>query len=355
MTEISEEELQATYAWIDEIPLSRQKKSIARDFSDGVLVAEVVHHFLPKLVELHNYSPASSSPQKMENWRTLNRKVFSKLGLSVPEDLLQGVVASKPGVIEYILNVLKGRMELYLENHSRLESVTTEDLYSNMHLHDGMYDPAQLVSDFPSGRTHNILDESLYRHTGAAAQPSANTYPFHYNPYPGGIKQSNSISVESAPNIHSVASRLPVPNHLKHRANPSPAHHLPPPPPPPSHTFATLPSLAVPQQGHKGPPNSKVGKLPNLVKSNYSRNAPEVPAVYEQAGVKKGKAEMDTSANAAIKKAETEQKLMEYQETIQLLHMKITRLEHLVKIKDIKITELTKQAEAKQQHSHPKR
>lgn len=50
-------------------------------------------------------------------------------------------------------------MELYLENHSRLESVTTEDLYSNMHLHDGMYDPAQLVSDFPSGRTHNILDE----------------------------------------------------------------------------------------------------------------------------------------------------------------------------------------------------
>lgn len=40
MTEISEEELQATYAWIDEIPLSRQKKSIARDFSDGGTVCE---------------------------------------------------------------------------------------------------------------------------------------------------------------------------------------------------------------------------------------------------------------------------------------------------------------------------
>ena len=39
-------------------------------------------------------------------------KVFSKLGLSVPEDLLQGVVASKPGVIEYILNVLKGRVSI---------------------------------------------------------------------------------------------------------------------------------------------------------------------------------------------------------------------------------------------------
>ena len=50
-------------------------------------------------------------------------------------------------------------MELYLENHSRLESVTTEDLYSNMHLHDEMYDPSQLVSDFPSGRSHNTLEE----------------------------------------------------------------------------------------------------------------------------------------------------------------------------------------------------
>lgn len=32
----------------------------------------------------------------------------------------------------------------------------------------------------------------------------------------------------------------------------------------------------------------------------------------------KGKAGIDSSANAAIKKAETEQKLMEYQETIQV-------------------------------------
>ena len=72
MYELSEEDLQEVYAWIDEIPLSRQKKNIARDFSDGVLAAEVVHHFLPKLVDLHNYTPANSTQQKIENWRTLN-------------------------------------------------------------------------------------------------------------------------------------------------------------------------------------------------------------------------------------------------------------------------------------------
>jgi len=36
---------------VDEIPLSRPKRSITRDFSDGVLMAELVHHYFPKLVE----------------------------------------------------------------------------------------------------------------------------------------------------------------------------------------------------------------------------------------------------------------------------------------------------------------
>jgi len=74
MSHMSEEELQELYAWLDEIPLSRQKKNITRDFCDGVLAAEVVHHFIPRLVELHNYSPANATQQKMDNWKTLNSK-----------------------------------------------------------------------------------------------------------------------------------------------------------------------------------------------------------------------------------------------------------------------------------------
>ena len=45
--------------------------------SHAVMAAEVVHHFLPKLVELHNYSPANSVSQKLENWRTLNSELYS--------------------------------------------------------------------------------------------------------------------------------------------------------------------------------------------------------------------------------------------------------------------------------------
>ena len=54
--QLTEEDLQVVYTWIDSIPLSRPKRNITRDFADGCLTAEVVKHYIPKLVELHNYS-----------------------------------------------------------------------------------------------------------------------------------------------------------------------------------------------------------------------------------------------------------------------------------------------------------
>lgn len=33
--QLDEEEMQAIYNWVDEIPLSRPKRNISRDFSDG--------------------------------------------------------------------------------------------------------------------------------------------------------------------------------------------------------------------------------------------------------------------------------------------------------------------------------
>jgi len=55
LSAVTEEELSELYAWVDSVPLSRLKKSIARDFSDAVCIAEIVHHYFPRIVELHNY------------------------------------------------------------------------------------------------------------------------------------------------------------------------------------------------------------------------------------------------------------------------------------------------------------
>lgn len=39
------------------------------------MVAEIIKYYWPKLIDLHNYVPASSLLNKISNWETLNRKV----------------------------------------------------------------------------------------------------------------------------------------------------------------------------------------------------------------------------------------------------------------------------------------
>ena len=110
---ITEEEMQLVYNWIDEIPLSRPKKNIARDFSDGLLMAEVLKQYFPKDVDLHNYSAAHSVSQKTYNFNTLNLKVLKKIGFSLSKKDIESVVNCVPDAIERVLRAL----QVHLENH----------------------------------------------------------------------------------------------------------------------------------------------------------------------------------------------------------------------------------------------
>ncbi|XP_062569267.1 sperm flagellar protein 1-like isoform X3 [Saccostrea cucullata] len=104
-------ELEELYAWVDSIPLSRPKKNISRDFSDGVLVAEIIHNKFPTLVDLHNYSTANSTDKKLLNWKVLNRKVLSKLNFTLGDDVIGDIIMAKPGVIEKFLMMLRRKLE----------------------------------------------------------------------------------------------------------------------------------------------------------------------------------------------------------------------------------------------------
>ncbi|KAI9208288.1 uncharacterized protein BJ171DRAFT_471959 [Polychytrium aggregatum] len=88
MRELTEDEIQNLYAWIDEIPLSRPKKNITRDFSDG----------------------ANSVSQKLYNWNTLNQKVFRKLGYCASDEVINCIVSNKPGYVEYLLWELRQKV-----------------------------------------------------------------------------------------------------------------------------------------------------------------------------------------------------------------------------------------------------
>ncbi|KAJ1449359.1 hypothetical protein M885DRAFT_583314 [Pelagophyceae sp. CCMP2097] len=102
--------LQQLYSWIDEIPLSRPKRNIGRDFADGVLVAEVVAHYFPRLVELHNYPAANSMQQKLYNWDTLNGRVLRKFGAAITRAEIEAACQCAPGAIEKILHGLQLKM-----------------------------------------------------------------------------------------------------------------------------------------------------------------------------------------------------------------------------------------------------
>ncbi|XP_054846183.1 sperm flagellar protein 1-like [Eublepharis macularius] len=136
--ELDEESLQELYSWVDAIPLSRPKRNIARDFSDGVLAAEVVKFYFPKMVEMHNYVPANSTQQKLSNWGHLNRKVLNKLNFSVPEDVIRKIVQCSPGVVELVLIPLRQKIE-EKQKQAKVLSTSYQELGMRSALEDSNY------------------------------------------------------------------------------------------------------------------------------------------------------------------------------------------------------------------------
>ena len=120
--ELSDEQLKAIYAWIDGIPLSRPKRNMARDFSDGILFAEVIAAYFPHLVEMHNYTAANSIKQKVGNFETLNSRVLRKLNCVIPRSSIDEIVSGKPGSVEIALNALQFKMAKYREHKSSADS-----------------------------------------------------------------------------------------------------------------------------------------------------------------------------------------------------------------------------------------
>ena len=99
------------YEWVDSIQLSRPKKNISRDFCDCVLLAEIIKHYIPRLVDLHNYPSVSNTKHKYINWNTLNEKVLRKIGLRLTKDEISDIITCKPFAIEKLLQRVYAAIE----------------------------------------------------------------------------------------------------------------------------------------------------------------------------------------------------------------------------------------------------
>ena len=88
---------------------------VLSQFFVSVLMAEVVYHFFPKLVELHNYGGTNATEQKKYNWSTLNQKVFKKIGFQVQKADIEAMCLCKPGAVERVLKLVKYKIAAYRE------------------------------------------------------------------------------------------------------------------------------------------------------------------------------------------------------------------------------------------------
>jgi hypothetical protein len=98
-------------AWLDTIPLSRAVRNIETDFSDGILVAEIVAYFFPEYVDLDMFHIARNMSQRTKNWRLLNSDVLPKLSLHAPGTVVHDITNGDHRAIELFLLHLREKIE----------------------------------------------------------------------------------------------------------------------------------------------------------------------------------------------------------------------------------------------------
>lgn len=103
-TNLIAHELEALRSWLTGYDIaSRGKKKLNRDFSDGVLLAEILKLEFPTLVEIHNYTRCSSVQSKIDNWKMLNKRVLRKLQIHLKCDEMEKLAKADTFFIEVVL------------------------------------------------------------------------------------------------------------------------------------------------------------------------------------------------------------------------------------------------------------
>lgn len=78
-------------------------------------MSEVVHNFFPKMVDLHHYSKTNSVDKKKYNWKHLNQRVFKAMGFTIPETDIIAVCNCARGAIEDVLELVQHELAAYQE------------------------------------------------------------------------------------------------------------------------------------------------------------------------------------------------------------------------------------------------
>ncbi|KAI9143351.1 hypothetical protein BKA69DRAFT_119908 [Paraphysoderma sedebokerense] len=355
---LTDEQLTILYQWVDEIPLSKVKRNFTRDFSDGVLTAEIIRHYLPKLVDLHNYPSANSTSQKLYNWNTLSYKVFRKLGYQVSDETINSIVHNKPGVIESVLWGLKEKIEKYQNKNSSssptayYETIDTSMQSPSMLNHPFFsypQPPYNFNQSYQPYYTHSIPPLNI-PNTSSAPPPPQQTSMLPKLPTPPIIQNQQFASSQFSTFQRSQSGMKPRGQSISSVNESTPTNAKPqyyqiqqPQQPHPQQQPQQQPQQ-IPQPHTQQPAQSlpqRVKKMFSKTLSKQSSTTVAHPTAIPQVSDKSNPDKHAANGNVVIPENEKDAFIAELTETIEMLQLKIEKLQQLLTLKDKKIQELS--------------
>ena len=160
------------YVWIDGLNLqSKPKKHFARDFSDGVLCAEILlktlkassspsSRFRNAQISMHNYPIKNSFKGKMENWELLNSKVLrtQKLQCELTREEMSAVARSEKDAAERVLLKIKTAVEDDFTSFEEEEEEEEEEPYDETEIEEERKRLAPASNDAESEEEENLKE-----------------------------------------------------------------------------------------------------------------------------------------------------------------------------------------------------
>jgi hypothetical protein len=157
-------------AWLDTIPLSQPVHNLESDFSDGILIAEIIGYFFPEYVDLDMFHVARNMSQRTKNWRLLNSEVLPKISLHAPGTVVHDITNGDHRAIELFLVHLREKLEEHLirtGRKSRLQWETWRSFNSERHR------LPQLLTTRTSRRTAPVFGYASIPRSGRFMDPYA--------------------------------------------------------------------------------------------------------------------------------------------------------------------------------------
>lgn len=91
--------------WLQSLDLTFPVKNVRRDFSNGLLIAEIFFWYFQDDIQMHSYENGNSIENKLSNWSQLE-SFFSKRNVNISRELIDGTIHCKPGAAEMLLQTI---------------------------------------------------------------------------------------------------------------------------------------------------------------------------------------------------------------------------------------------------------